>query len=80
MTHALDQIAAAQDECRAESPRVAREILRAHFPHKTDSFFKRHLPLLLTLSPEDLIKTIGYPDPTGETAVRRILAQTEVYA
>lgn len=73
-THAINQIAEIQDECRAESPKTARAILRSYFPHKSDSFFKRNLQRILALSPDDLARVIGYPDPTGEKAVRNVLA------
>lgn len=74
MNYAFDQIARAQEACRGERPSVARAILCAHFPHKTESFFKRNLQLVLTLTPEQVVKVVGYPDPTGERAVRHVLA------
>mgnify|MGYP006932319260 FL=1 len=72
---ALDQIAAIQDECRSESMEAASNILAAHFPHKTVTFFKRNLDLVLAISADDFARVIGYPDPTGEKAVRNVLAQ-----
>ena len=72
---ALDKIAAIQDECRSESMETATNILAAHFPHKTVKFFKRNLDLVLAISPDDFARIIGYSDPTGEKAVRNVLAQ-----
>lgn len=77
MTHAQDQIdliADIQTECLDVAPQTARLILRANFPQKTDSFFKRNLPLILSMDPEELVPMLGYPDPTGETAVRNVMA------
>lgn len=74
-THALNQIAEIQTECRAESKRTALEILAANFPRKSKSWLARNMQFILTLSPDDLVRVIGYPDPTGEKAVRNVLAQ-----
>lgn len=74
-TYALTQITEMQDECRAESPATARAIILANFPKLSMNFVKRHLPQLLSLSPEDLVDIVGHPDPTAREAIRRVLAQ-----
>ena len=74
-THALSQIAAVQDECRAESKAAAVEIMHSHYPYKSKQWIHRNFHLLMALSPDDLVRLIGYPDPTGEKAVRNVLAQ-----
>lgn len=75
-THAFTQITEMQDECRAESPATARAIILAHFPKLSMNFVKRHLPQILSLSPEDLVDIVGHPDPTAREAIRRVLEQS----
>ena len=74
-THALSRITQMQDECLGETPRVAEAIILATLPQLSKNFVRRHMSEILTLSPEAIISTIGYPDPTGDQAVRRILAE-----
>ena len=74
-THALNQITEIQDECREVGKKAALDILAANFPTKSKSWLTRHMPFILALSPDDLVRLIGYPDPTGEKAVRNVLAQ-----
>ena len=74
-TPVFDQIATMQRECMGEAPSVARAIILAYYPSLSENFVKRQLVNILALSPDDLVRLIGYPDPTGEKAVRNVLAQ-----
>ena len=74
-THALSKIAAVQDECRAESKAAAVEIMHSHYPYKSKQWIHRNFHMLMALSPDDLARVLQYQDPTGERAVRNVLAQ-----
>lgn len=64
-----------QDDVRSmPGKKAAIDHLAEHYSHCTRSFLERNLDRLLAIEPEQLVLVIGYPDPTGEIAVRRALA------
>lgn len=73
-THALSQIAQMQEECRGENPPTIQAIILSYYPSLSVNFVKRQMMRILALSPDDMVRVIGYPDPTGEKAVRNVLA------
>ena len=54
--------------------RDAVQHLAALFPARTERWFARNLPRLMALTPDDFARTIDHADPTGDTAVRRVMA------
>ncbi|HEY4598893.1 hypothetical protein [Corynebacterium sp.] len=72
-SYAFSLISEIQDECRDVSRKTAADILAANFPSKSRDFLNRNLAYILALSPDDLARLIGYPDPTGEKAVRNVM-------
>lgn len=74
-THALTQIAQMQEECRGENPPTIQAVILSYYPSLSVNFVKRQMTRILALSPDDLARVIGYPDPTGEKAVRNVLTQ-----
>ena len=79
-TPVFDQIATMQHECMGEAPSTARAIILAYYPSLSENFVKRQLVNILAISPEDLVRLIGYPDPTGEKAVRNVMRAEAVAA
>lgn len=78
----LEDVRDVQDDVRAQpNRRAAVEHMAEHYPHLERRWINRHLDRLLDLDPEALVLLIGYSDPTGEKAVRNVLAtQTEAAA
>ena len=74
-TPVFDQIKQMQTECLGENPPTIESIILGYYPNLGKNFVKRQMFRILALSPEDLVRLIGYPDPTGEKAVRNVLAQ-----
>ena len=71
----LQDVRDLQDDVRAmPGKRAAVDHLAEHYSHCTRSFLERNLDRLLAIDPEQLVLVIGYPDPTGERAVKRVLA------
>lgn len=61
------------DDVRSKpGKRAAVNHLAEHYSHLSRSFIERHLEHLTTIDPIQLIQAIGYPDPTGEKAARRV--------
>lgn len=63
-----------QDAVRDMSKRDAIDHLHLLFPHKARQWLNRNLPYLMALDPDGLQGVLTYSDPTGNTAVRGILA------
>lgn len=71
----LQDVRDLQDDVRfMPGKRAAVDHLAEHYSHCTRSFLERNLDRLLAIDPEQLVLVIGYPDPTGERAVKRVLA------
>lgn len=71
----LQDVRDLQDDVRSmPGKRAAVDHLAEHYSHCTRSFLERNLDRLLAIDPEQLVLVIGYPDPTGERAVKRVLA------
>ena len=77
---AVDHLADVQDLQAAvrkrPSKRDAVDHLAEHYPHCAREFLRRNLAHLLAIDPEQLIKVIGYPDPTGEHATNLAMRRT----
>lgn len=72
----LEDVRDVQDDVRAQpNRRAAVAHMAEHYPHLEPRWINRHLDRLLELDPEALTRLIGYPDPTGEKAVRNVLTQ-----
>lgn len=70
----LQDVRDLQDDVRSmPGKRAAVDHLAEHYSHCTRSFLERNLDRLLAIDPEQLVLVIGYPDPTGERAVKRVL-------
>lgn len=64
----IKAVLAIQKECRGLCPKDARAVLVEAFPWRSDSFFKRNLQHVLSVSAEDFLRLVGHSDPTGEMA------------
>lgn len=71
----LNAILAIQKKCRGLCPKDARAVLVEAFPKRSDSFFKRKLPEILSLSPEAFLRVVGHPDPTALKAINNIMRE-----
>lgn len=70
----LEDIKDVQDDVRSQPNKyMAVQHMAEHYPHLSPNWISKHLPSLLALDPSQLVTTIGYPDPTGEKAVRNTL-------
>ena len=70
----LEDVRDVQDDVRSQpNRRAAVEHMAEHYPHLESRWINRHLDRLLELDPEALVTIIGYPDPTGEKAVRNVM-------
>ena len=70
----LEDVRDVQDDVRSQpTRRDAVDHMAEHYSHLTRSWINRHLDRLLDLDPEVLVTVIGYPDPTGERAVRNVM-------
>lgn len=73
-TYTLDDVAEFQADARRFASKLDAVMHFAeHYDHLTPRFISRHLETLMALEPEQLVKAVGYPDPVGETAVRRAM-------
>lgn len=63
-----------QDSIRGLSKKDAVAHLLDLFPHLSKSWTERNLGYLSALDPAGLASVLGYADPTGEKAVRNVLA------
>ena len=79
-TPVFDQIKQMQAECLGENPPTIESIIRGYYPNLGKNFVKRQMFHILALSPDDLVRLIGYPDPTGEKAVRNVMRAEAVAA
>ena len=72
----LQDIRDVQDDVRAQpGRRAAVEHMAEHYPHLSPNWINKHLGRLLALDPWELARVIGYPDPTGETAVKNVMKE-----
>ena len=79
-TPVFDQIKQMQAECLGENPPTIESIILGYYPNLGKNFVKRQMFRILALSPDDLVRLIGYPDPTGEKAVRNVMRAEAVAA
>ncbi|WP_313278947.1 hypothetical protein [Timonella senegalensis] len=71
----LNAVLKVQKRCLNLNPKEARAVLVTAFPHKTDSFFKRNLQAILSLSPEAFLRVVGYSDPTAHKAINKVMKE-----
>ena len=79
-TPVFDQIKQMQTACLGENPPTIESIILGYYPNLGKNFVKRQMFRILALSPDDLVRLIGYPDPTGEKAVRNVMNAEAVAA
>ena len=79
-TPVFEQIKQMQVECLGENPATIESIILGYYPNLGKNFVKRQMVHILALSPDDLVRLIGYPDPTGEKAVRNVMNAEAVAA
>lgn len=69
----LALVAELLEECKNLSKKVGVEVLHANFSGTSRSFFHSRFELLINMTPEEMVRVIGYADPVGERAVRRVM-------
>lgn len=69
----IEDVRDVQEDVRAQPNRKAAVMhMSSHYSHLSPNWINKHLDRLLMLDPEALAQVIGYPDPTGEAAIRNI--------
>lgn len=57
------------EDVREQGDRFSQKLhMMEHYPAFPERFWNKNLGRLLRMDPEQLVKVIGYPDPTGERA------------
>ena len=70
----IEDVRDVQEDARSQPNRRAAVLhLHEHYSHLSPNWINKHLDRLLDLDPEAMATVIGYPDPTGERAVRNVL-------
>ena len=73
--YTIEDVADIQSDALAQPSKLdAVSHLAEHFEHLSPHWIARHLRMLTTLDPIQLVEAL-HPDPTGEQAVRSVMKE-----